>query len=511
MEFESFPWSGPLGTMLYFVFFSFTAVFSIFSLLIFILRHLQPWCTCDTCHTYLTAGWRSHFDNLSDWYAHLLRHSPTGTIHIHVLGNIITANPDNVHHILKSRFHNYPKGKQFSAILGDLLGRGIFNSDGDRWMFQRKMASLELGSVSVRSCAFEIVSSEIRTRLLPLFDSVIARPSSEDPVKPHPGFDLQDVFRRFSFDTICRFSFGLDPGCLKLSLPMSEFAVAFDAASRLSAQRALTRASLVWKLKRLLNIGSEKKLSEAIKMINTLAEEVIRQRREMGSSSNKNDLLSRFIDSIHDDRFLRDVIVSFLLAGRDTVASGLTGLLWFISQNPKVEEAIREEADRVMGQTDDVATFEQIRSMHYLHATVYESMRLLPPIQFDSKFALEDDILPDGTFIKGGTRVTYHPYAMGRMERIWGNDALKFRPERWLKDGVFSPQNPYKYPVFQAGPRVCLGKELAIVEMKAAALALVRKYSILPVDPSWKPQFAPGLTATLRDGLPVIITPRRGC
>ncbi|KAK4763001.1 hypothetical protein SAY86_008769 [Trapa natans] len=510
MEFESSAWSESLRTTLCFLFFSFTAVFSVFSLLIFILRHIQPWCTCETCHTYLTAGWASEFANLSDWYAHLLRRSPTGTIHIHVLGNIITANPDNVHHILKTRFHNYPKGKQFSSILGDLLGKGIFNSDGDRWMFQRKMASLELGSVSVRSYAFEIISSEVRTRLLPLFDSVIGRRSPSDSVKPHPELDLQDVFRRFSFDTICRFSFGIDPGCLKLSLPMSEFAVAFDAASRLCAERALTRSPLVWKLKRLLNLGSEKRLRKAIKMINMLADEVIKQRRKMGSSTH-NDLLSRFLDSIQDDRFLRDVIVSFLLAGRDTVASGLTGLLWFISQYPQVEEAIREEAGRIMDSTDGVATFEQIKSMHYLHAVVYESMRLLPPIQFDSKFALEDDILPDGTFVRRGTRVTYHPYAMGRMERLWGPDALKFRPERWLKGGVFSPQNLYKFPVFQAGPRVCLGKELAIAEMKTAAVALVRKYSIRPVDPSWKPKFTPGLTATFGGGLPVIITPLPGC
>ncbi|KAH7864814.1 hypothetical protein Vadar_034154 [Vaccinium darrowii] len=88
-------------------------------------------------------------------------------------------------------------------------------------------------------------------------------------------------------------------------------------------------------------------------------------------------------------------------------------------------------------------------------------MRLYPPVQFDSKFCQEDDTLPDGTFVKKGTRVTYHPYAMGRMERIWGPDCLEFKPERWLENGVFRPVSPFKYPVFQAGVRVCLGKELA--------------------------------------------------
>ncbi|KAH7864647.1 hypothetical protein Vadar_032135 [Vaccinium darrowii] len=75
--------------------------------------------------------------------------------------------------------------------------------------------------------------------------------------------------------------------------------------------------------------------------------------------------------------------------------------------------------------------------MHYLQAAINESMRLYLPVQFDSKFCQEDDTLPDGTFVKKGTRVTYHPYAMGRMERIWGPDCLEFKPERWLENGVF--------------------------------------------------------------------------
>ncbi|KAL0369550.1 UNVERIFIED_CONTAM: cytochrome [Sesamum angustifolium] len=82
--------------------------------------------------------------------------------------------------------------------------------------------------------------------------------------------------------------------------------------------------------------------------------------------------------------------------------------------------------------------FAQLREMHYLQAAVHESMRLFPPVQFDSKFCEENDVLADGTFVTRGTRVTYHPYAMGRMERIWGPDCLEFKPERWLRVGFLS-------------------------------------------------------------------------
>ncbi|MBA0712988.1 hypothetical protein Golax_012053, partial [Gossypium laxum] len=486
-----------MSTAFCFVFFSFTLLFSLFSLLIFVLR-LKLWCTCNICQAYLTSSWTKDFDNLCDWYTHLLKNSATGTIHIHVLGNIITANPANVEHMLKTRFENYPKGKPFSTLLGDLLGRGIFNVDGDSWKFQRKMASLELGGVSVRTHAFDIVGSEIQSRLLPLLSSVAGK---------EQVLDLQDVFRRFSFDNICKFSFGLDPGCLELSLPVSDLAEAFDLASKFSAQRALASSSLIWKVKRLLNLGTEKQLKEAIKVVDEFAEEMIKQRREEGFSD-RYDLLSRFMGTINDDKYLRDIVVSFLLAGRDTVASGLTSFFWLLSQHPEVESAIREEVERVMGSSEQFASFNQMREMHYLHAALYESLRLFPPVQFDSKFAQEDDILPDDTFVRKGTRVTYHPYAMGRMERIWGPDCLHYKPERWLQNGRYVPENLYKFPVFQAGKRVCLGKEIALVEMKCVVLAVVRRFNIRVPHSNQAPRFAAGLTATLRGGLPILVQER---
>ncbi|KAI3461305.1 hypothetical protein Pfo_017968 [Paulownia fortunei] len=483
---------------------SFGFFFFIFTALFFVILRLKPWCSCETCQSFLTSSWSLEFNNLCDWYSHLLAKSPTGTIHVHVLGNVITANHGNVEYMLKTRFENYPKGRPFSAILGDLLGRGIFNVDGDLWKFQRKIASLELGSLSVRSYAFDIITLEIHSRLIPLLSSV---GDKEDGAL----IDLQDIFRRFSFDSICRFSFGFDPGCLKLSLPISEFAMAFDLASKLSAERAITASPWVWKLKRLLNLGSEKQLREAIKSVHELAEGVIKHKRNMGTSvSSREDLLSRFMGTIDDDEFLRDIVISFLLAGRDTVASALTVFFWLLSKNPKAIESIRQESDNVMGTgRQTITSFDQLREMHYLQAAVHETLRLFPPVQFDSKFCEEDDVLPDGTFVARGTRVTYHPYAMGRMERIWGPDCLEFKPERWLQGGVFKMENPFKYPVFQAGHRVCLGKEMAVVEMKIVALSLIRQFDIQVALPGQAPKFMPGLTATVRGGLPVIVRERK--
>ncbi|CAM8967768.1 unnamed protein product [Rhodiola kirilowii] len=409
-------------------------------------------CSCEICHSYVTMSWSTEFVNLCDWYTHLLQKSPGKTVHIHTLGNVITANPKNVEYILKTRFENYPKGKPFSSILGDLLGKGIFNVDGDEWMFQKKMASHEL-------------------------------------------------------DNICQFSFGMDPMCLASSQSMNNFAASFDLATRLSAERAMNVSPLIWKLKRFLNIGSEKRLQNAIKVINSMAQEIIRQKRRLGLIGKQQDLLSHFMHVVQDDTYLRDIVISFILAGRDSVASALSSLFFLLAKHPEVEEVIVREADKVIGKDQILTSFDQMKDLHYLQAAVYESMRLFPPIQFDSKFCLEDDILPDGTLVSEGTRVTYHPYAMGRMDEIWGSDCLEFKPERWIRDGLFHQENPFKYPVFQAGPRVCLGKEMAVVEIKTVAFSLIRRYSIKLASNCYSvPKFSPGLTATFHGGLQVLVT-----
>ncbi|CAM8878857.1 unnamed protein product [Rhodiola kirilowii] len=427
-------------------------IVAIATVLALLILKQKLYCSCEICHSYVTMSWSTEFVNLCDWYTHLLQKSPGKTVHIHTLGNVITANPKNVEYILKTRFENYPKGKPFSSILGDLLGKGIFNVDGDEWMFQKKMASHEL-------------------------------------------------------DNICQFSFGMDPMCLASSQSMNNFAASFDLATRLSAERAMNVSPLIWKLKRFLNIGSEKRLQNAIKVINSMAQEIIRQKRRLGLIGKQQDLLSHFMHVVQDDTYLRDIVISFILAGRDSVASALSSLFFLLAKHPEVEEVIVREADKVIGKDQILTSFDQMKDLHYLQAAVYESMRLFPPIQFDSKFCLEDDILPDGTLVSEGTRVTYHPYAMGRMDEIWGSDCLEFKPERWIRDGLFHQENPFKYPVFQAGPRVCLGKEMAVVEIKTVAFSLIRRYSIKLASNCYSvPKFSPGLTATFHGGLQVLVT-----
>ncbi|CAN0925386.1 Cytochrome P450 94B1 [Linum grandiflorum] len=150
--------------------------------------------------------------------------------------------------------------------------------------------------------------------------------------------------------------------------------------------------------------------------------------------------------------------------------------------------------------------------MKLLKACLSESMRLYPPVVWDSKHAVADDMLPDNTPVRAGDRVTYFPYGMGRMEGLWGKDWFEFRPERWFVNNEQDSNKlkkvcPYKYPVFQAGPRVCLGKEMAFVQMTYVMASILRRFEIRLVS-SDKPVFVPLLTAHMAGGLNVLVKRR---
>ncbi|CAM6028396.1 unnamed protein product [Sphagnum balticum] len=553
--------------------------------------------------------------------------------------------------MLKTNFANYPKGPETCNNLNDLLGRGIFSVDGELWKLQRKVAIHEFTTRSLRSFMQQIVQVELDTRLIPL----LSHTCSAGVV-----VDLQDLLCRFTFDTICKLALGVDPECLHISLPAVEFAHAFDTATKISSSRFHTYP-FIWRTLRALNVGSERKLREAIHQIDEFAMSVIRKRKQQ--MQQQMDLLSRLLllsfdeskrsssdvvtndsatppesrpETIFSDVFLRDIVISFVLAGRDTsssvsqlqitsyfmgimflaantdqnlgdrsalcwsTAAGISWFFWLLSRNRHVEDSIRAEIAEIVrsrnhhhrdhhvannkkdtmsdttthtttaaaadgelqkGNSTTIAdwekdepaaaaaaanpnidmitsskfTYEELKKMHYLDAAMTESMRLYPPVPFDSKLAMEEDTWPDGTHIPKDSVVAYAPYAMGRMEQLWGSDCLEFKPERWLDDnGVFQPQSPYKYAVFQAGQRVCLGKELAMLQMKLLVATLVSHFTISMSssisatseaaadaqdaqdaqdddddggddDDDFKPTYEISLTLPIKNGLPVRI------
>ncbi|WVZ51888.1 hypothetical protein U9M48_002988 [Paspalum notatum var. saurae] len=454
---------------------------------------------------------------LLDWYTELLAASPTQTIVVDRLGarrTVVTANPANVEHILKSNFGNYPKGKPFTDILGDLLGTGIFNVDGELWYAQRKLVSHEFSARALRELEFAVLEDEARERLVPALALAAARGDA---------VDMQDLLRRFSFDVICRVSLGVDPGCLDPALPAApRLAAAFDAAAGIIARRGAAPVAAVWKAKRALDVGSERRLREEIAVIHEAVMDLIHIRKKerallppsVNGGGRRSDLLSRMIECGYPDEAIRDMVISFIMAGRDTTSSALTWFFWLLTRHRDVEREVLREISAAAGGAGQGQHHHSHAAggqgkMRVLHAALCETMRLYPPVAWDSKHAAAGDVLPDGTRVERGDRVTYFQYGMGRMESIWGADAAEFSLRRWLSlQAPAAEVSPFKYPVFQAGPRTCLGREMAFVQMKFVASTVLRRFELAPVEEGRVPVFLPLMTAHMAGGLNVTVRSR---
>ncbi|KAJ7539386.1 hypothetical protein O6H91_11G090200 [Diphasiastrum complanatum] len=406
------------------------------------------------------------------------------------------------------------KGKEPRERQYDFLGDGIFNSDGETWKRHRKLASYEFSSRKLR----DFSSMIFKKNAIKLADILDSAAKSEREV------EIQDLFMRTTLDSICELGFGLDLGSLSPSLPEVPFANAFDRLSEAIAHRSL---GLFWRTRRALRLGYEKELQKCITELDDFTYKVIQQRKKVIEEANKNneentreDLLSRFMnfkgqdgEDTYKDKDLRDSILNFVIAGRDTTAITLSWLVYLLCNNPHVADKISAELKSVLGDTKDVSirefcellTPECVNELHYLHASVNECLRLYPPVPRDGKVALKDDVLLDGTKVKAGDRLVYVPYSMGRMEFLWGKDALMFKPERWFKDNKFQSESPYKFTAFQAGPRTCLGKDSAYLQIKTTAAVLIRFFQFRLL-PNHRVYYRLGMVLQMINGIKVFVS-----
>ncbi|PON62896.1 Cytochrome P450, E-class, group I [Parasponia andersonii] len=429
----------------------------------------------------------------------------------------VTCDPKNLEHILKVRFDNYPKGPTWQAVFHDLLGDGIFNSDGDTWLFQRKTAALEFTTRTLRQAMARWVSRAIKLRFCPILET------AQLQGKP---VDLQDLLLRLTFDNICGLAFGKDPQTLAPELPDNSFAAAFDRATEATLQRFIL-PEIIWKLKKWLGLGMEVSLSQSLKHMDKYLSNIINARKlellsqqEDGSEATHDDLLSRFMKKkeSYSDEFLQHVALNFILAGRDTSSVALSWFFWLVSQNKRVEEKILVEICTVLFETrgsdpgkwvEDPLAFEETDRLIYLKAALSETLRLYPSVPQDSKHVISDDVLPNGTFVPAQSSVTYSIYSIGRMKYIWGEDCLEFKPERWLSpdEKKFEVQDSYKFVAFNAGPRICLGKDLAYLQMKSIAAMVLLRHR-LSVVPGHRVEQKMSLTLFMKYGLKVNVQPR---
>ncbi|KEF54935.1 uncharacterized protein A1O9_09378 [Exophiala aquamarina CBS 119918] len=218
----------------------------------------------------------------------------------------------------------------------------------------------------------------------------------------------------------------------------------------------------------------------------------VRDRMQNPNSIVRDDMLAHFI-RMKDDKgepvSFSDVLTEALNivgAGADTTSIGMRTCLFYICSRPDVYKKLQEAVDHFydsMGLTMPIK-YQDTQKIPYLIAVCKEAMRLLPSIAYQlPRYAPEGLIVKD-KHIPVGTSVGVSPIAQNRDQEVFGADADDFRAERWFEDEQKTRlMDSINMTFGGSGPRMCVGRNIALVEIHKFIAQLLRDFDVGLVDP----------------------------
>jgi cytochrome P450 len=168
-----------------------------------------------------------------------------------------------------------------------------------------------------------------------------------------------------------------------------------------------------------------------------------------------------------------------MLAGHETSGSTMTYVYRLLAENPAQEKRLHAELDAVLG--GRAPTIEDLPNLPLTGQILDETMRLYPAAWSFTRAAVEKDRI--GPFdIPKGANLVISPWVNHRLPRFWSSPET-FDPDRFTPEAV-NARDTYAHFPFGAGPHMCIGKHLALFEIRLAMATISQRYRIVPVDGS---------------------------
>jgi cytochrome P450 len=357
----------------------------------------------------------------------------------------VIHHPDDVKRVLVSNHRNYTKGLGLDRVK-ILLGKGIMTSEGELWTRQRYMLQPLFHRRVITQFA-EVIGSA-NSQLLARWEDLARR---GEPV------NLTDEMSALTLEIVLRAIFGRDLERMSAELGGNPFEVVTREQER--------------------NLQFAFKFRSLTKLVAGLIE---RRRREKEEHFDYVAMLmgARDKDSGEPmgERQLIDEVLTLVVAGHETTASGLNWTWYLLSQHPEVEARLHAELDAL---ADEAApSLAQMEQLAYAQQVVNEALRLYPPGWLLSRRTVQPDVL-SGYEIPAGANVLLPLYLLHRHPRYW-KDPDTFFPERFAPD--HDAERPrFAYMPFAAGPRHCIGETFALYEMLMHLHRVARHFRLIHV------------------------------
>jgi len=390
---------------------------------------------------------------------------------------LVVGDHDAVAKVLRDRPDGLRRTTRLEEVWTEMgLAPGVFGANGDVWRRQRRMVMAGFDPAHVK-------------RYYPSMQKVAQRLAGRWQAAARHGrqIDLQADLMRYTVDTIAQLAFGAEVNTLQSDGDILQHHL--DKIFPAVFKRVLSPVP-IW---RYVKSPADRQLERSIAEVNAAVAGFIAQARERMRADpslrdHPHNLLEAMIaaadlpDSGIDDAQVAGNVLTMLLAGEDTTANTLAWMIHLLWRNPATLARATDEVRRIVGDAAE-PDFAQMGQLDYLEACAHETMRLKPvapqlPLQALREMTIGDVRVPAGLIV------------LSLMRRDSVSDAhvpraAAFEPERWLVEGgpskIAGSAKRTSMP-FGAGPRICPGRYLALLEMKLAMATLLGRFEIERVD-----------------------------
>ncbi len=393
----------------------------------------------------------------------------------------LLAGPEEIGHV------HLRTGREFDKGYGEdrFMGNGLVNSEGDFWRRQRRLVQPAFRRERIDAYAETMVSRTGR---------MLERWQTRSGEQAH--LDAHAEMMRLTLGIVVETLFDAE-----VEGETDAVGRAIDVGTREAAREVLDFFTLPeW-----VPTPGRARARRAVKELDRVVLGMISERRAEGHDH--GDLLSMLLAAQDDegvgmsDRQLHDEAMTLFLAGHETTASTLTWAWVLLAENPKVEKALHNELDEVLGGRRP--TVADVPALRYADAVIKEAMRLYPPVPMVACRAAREVELK-GYRVPTGTQLLMSPWVVQRDPRFFDGPE-EFRPTRWLGDAVKGLPD-YAYFPFGGGPRKCIGFTFATMEA-ILILATVAQSVEVRVDGPIAAD-ASAFAVRPRDGVPFRAVPR---